>query len=193
MRAFFVYLFLSTLFVTSIFASRGGSHSTTHSSATHNTTPHATTPHSSLPHSKSTHSKSKSRIETHGSDRVIVRGYTRKDGTFVESHTRSLPGSASKVGGGVTSPVPNTRLIATAFSSGHYSPVVTSIGSRDSKGRIVRSESAKYEFMKTTGYPHGRPGYVVDHVLALKRGGTDAPNNMQWQTISEAKAKDKLE
>jgi hypothetical protein len=25
--------------------------------------------------------------------------------------------------------------------------------------------------MTQTGYPHGRPGYVVDHVIPLKRGG----------------------
>jgi 2',3'-cyclic-nucleotide 2'-phosphodiesterase (5'-nucleotidase family) len=44
-----------------------------------------------------------------------------------------------------------------------------------------------------TGYPHGRPGYVVDHIVALKHGGADAPSNMQWQTVEEAKAKDKWE
>jgi 5-methylcytosine-specific restriction endonuclease McrA len=44
-----------------------------------------------------------------------------------------------------------------------------------------------------TGYPHGRPGYVVDHIIPLKHGGADAPSNMQWQTIAEAKAKDKWE
>ena len=47
--------------------------------------------------------------------------------------------------------------------------------------------------MRMTGYPHGRPGYVVDHVIPLKRGGCDCPSNMQWQTIDEAKAKDKWE
>jgi len=37
------------------------------------------------------------------------------------------------------------------------------------------------------------PGYVIDHVAPLKRGGADDPSNMQWQTTSEAKAKDKTE
>jgi hypothetical protein len=64
---------------------------------------------------------------------------------------------------------------------------------RDSHGRIKRSESAKHGFMQQTGYPHGRPGYVVDHIIPLKRGGCDCPSNMQWQTIQEAKAKDKVE
>jgi hypothetical protein len=34
---------------------------------------------------------------------------------------------------------------------------------------------------------------VIDHVTALKRGGADAPANMQWQTVQAAKAKDKIE
>jgi len=30
-------------------------------------------------------------------------------------------------------------------------------------------------------------------VIALKRGGADTPANMQWQTVAEAKAKDRVE
>ena len=37
------------------------------------------------------------------------------------------------------------------------------------------------------------PGYIVDHIVPLKRGGADAPSNMQWQTVAEAKAKDRIE
>jgi hypothetical protein len=37
------------------------------------------------------------------------------------------------------------------------------------------------------------PGYVVDHVVPLKRGGADKPENMQWQTVARARAKDKVE
>ncbi len=64
---------------------------------------------------------------------------------------------------------------------------------RDSHGKIARSSAAKEEFMRKTGYPHGRPGYVVDHIVPLKRGGADSPSNMQWQTEAEAKLKDKTE
>ena len=64
---------------------------------------------------------------------------------------------------------------------------------REMKGRIVRSATAKRAFERQTGYPHGRPGYVVDHIRPLACGGADAPSNMQWQTVAEAKAKDKVE
>jgi 5-methylcytosine-specific restriction endonuclease McrA len=37
------------------------------------------------------------------------------------------------------------------------------------------------------------PGYVVDHIVPLKRGGADEPANMQWQTDADAKAKDRIE
>jgi hypothetical protein len=40
---------------------------------------------------------------------------------------------------------------------------------RDSHGRIKRSEAAKRKFERETGYPHGRPGYVVDHIIPSAR------------------------
>lgn len=62
-----------------------------------------------------------------------------------------------------------------------------------------RSAKAKAEFKRmnpcpATGSPKGAcPGYVVDHIKALACGGMDAPENMQWQAVEEAKAKDKWE
>ena len=35
--------------------------------------------------------------------------------------------------------------------------------------------------------------YIVDHVVPLACNGPDRPSNMQWQTIAEAKAKDRWE
>jgi hypothetical protein len=70
---------------------------------------------------------------------------------------------------------------------------------RDSHGRIKRSEQARDEFKKShpcpsTGKSSGAcPGYVIDHVVPLKRGGPDQPSNMQWQTVREAKIKDRTE
>lgn len=64
---------------------------------------------------------------------------------------------------------------------------------RDAKGRIQRSEAAKREFQRHTGFPNGRPGWIVDHIVALACGGSDDPSNMQWQTKAESDAKDKTE
>lgn len=70
---------------------------------------------------------------------------------------------------------------------------------RDSRGHIARSRAATRQFKKahpcpSTGRTSGAcPGYVIDHVTPLKRGGADAPGNMQWQTKAAAKAKDKIE
>jgi hypothetical protein len=65
--------------------------------------------------------------------------------------------------------------------------------------RIKRSQSAKIEFKRehpcpATGAMKGPcKGYVIDHVNPLACGGPDRPENMQWQTIAEGKAKDKWE
>lgn len=70
---------------------------------------------------------------------------------------------------------------------------------RDSHGRIKRSAGARDAFKRqqpcpSTGRRSGAcPGYVIDHVRPLECGGADAPSNMQWQTTSAAKAKDKTE
>jgi hypothetical protein len=69
----------------------------------------------------------------------------------------------------------------------------------DARGRIERSPAARRAFRRaspcpSTGLTTGScPGYVVDHIKALKHGGLDELGNMQWQTIEEARAKDRIE
>src|ERR1041385_3921058 len=81
----------------------------------------------------------------------------------------------------------SSRRSSHSLSNSHNSNYFSGV-KRDSHGRIARSSSARQEFMTQTGYSHGRPGYVVDHVIPLKRGGCDCPANMQWQTKADAKA-----
>ncbi len=64
---------------------------------------------------------------------------------------------------------------------------------RDSHGRIARSRAAVHRFEILTGHPQGWPGHVVDHIVPLVSGGLDDPINMQWQTDSAGKAKDRIE
>ena len=67
-------------------------------------------------------------------------------------------------------------------------------------GEIVRNRVARDKFRRATGYPHGRSGYVVDHIVPLCacRGDLkcisqlDQPENMQWQSETDGKRKDKL-
>ena len=37
------------------------------------------------------------------------------------------------------------------------------------------------------------PGFVIDHIEALKHGEADVPANMQWEAKAEARAKDHIE
>ena len=117
--------------------------------------------------------------------------HLKKDGTpdmrYKENKTTySVPSSPSNTGHLKNDGTPDMRYR-------ENNPKYNSQLQRDKNGKIIRSESAIYEFKKKTGYPKGRPGYVIDHIIPLKKGGCDCPENMQWQTIEEAKAKDKWE
>ena len=62
-----------------------------------------------------------------------------------------------------------------------------------------RSYKAKVDFKRehpcpSTGATKGHcEGYIIDHIKPLACGGADSPENMQWQTEEESKAKDKWE
>jgi hypothetical protein len=172
--------------------------------------------HSSSSHSH--HTKDKPRKEkkekketapknTSGS--VHVRGYQRKDGTYVSPYDRSAPTSS---GSSITSPSAvsaQTRSnMATLrvgdsqpYKTGHLATGYTldSTVHRGMFGRITRSGAAKDSFKRlqpcpSNGNTHGAcPGYVIDHVRPLECGGADTPSNMQWQTVADGKAKDKTE
>jgi hypothetical protein len=130
--------------------------------------------------SKSSSSKSSSGKTVH------VKGYTRKDGTYVPPYDRAAPGSGS-------SSTASSRSTGSSIDSSDS----VNVG-RDSHGRIKRGAAAKHDFMllnpcPITGSTTKCPGYVVDHIKPLACGGADAPSNMQWQTKEAAKAKDKWE
>ena len=67
------------------------------------------------------------------------------------------------------------------------------------QAKIPRSKAAVSEFKRqnacpTTGLRKGKcPGYQIDHIVPLKCAGADRPENMQWLTIEQHKAKTKSE
>jgi hypothetical protein len=75
----------------------------------------------------------------------------------------------------------------------------STVAVRKSHGKIARSASAKRSFQASSPCPStgrttgGCKGYVIDHKTPLACGGADSPENMQWQTSSEAKLKDRTE
>jgi len=114
-----------------------------------------------------------------------VRGYVRKDGTYVSPHMRSLSGTGYHA----------RRSSRPAYRSTRH----IYLFQRTTTDRIKRSTAAKDSFKRqqpcpSTGRGSGPcPGYVIDHVNPLECGGADAPSNMQWQTVADGKAKDKTE
>jgi len=154
-----------TAFQSDALAQKGSSHSSSS---------HSTSSHSSSKGSKtsgtttSTHSSSSHATSTHSSSTGS------KTGATTTSHSSSSSASGKK-----TTTHHNANYCATC--------------ARDKNGKILRGDEAKDAFKKQTGYPKGRPGYVIDHIRPLACGGADHPSNMQWQTVAAAKAKDRTE
>jgi hypothetical protein len=122
---------------------------------------------------------------------VHVKGYTKKDGTKVEPYDREAPEKKSTKA--ESAPAPKPKATSASKPAKQRAVITASSQPRDSKGRFVRSASGKHAFEVQSGYPKGRPGYVVDHIKPLACGGVDTPSNMQWQTVADAKVKEKVE
>ena len=131
-----------------------------------------------------------------------VRSTSRRRATS-STNTRSSSAArpsppASQVGRTRLSAVPRTAVPRTTVPRARSLRRCPSC-QRDSRGKIQRSTSARHEFQHLHPCPStgsaagGCPGYVVDHIRPLKRGGVDSPGNMQWQTTTAAKAKDRVE
>lgn len=64
---------------------------------------------------------------------------------------------------------------------------------------VQRSNKARLDFARQTTCPSTGanklpcPGYIIDHIEPLCAGGADTPANMQWQTVADANAKDRIE
>ncbi len=112
------------------------------------------------------------------------------------------PGQAAPAGG--SNPAKSTASPETAHRRSAQSRRTTCCGSH--KGwhksgttweglpaqdpNLERHKDAKKEFMRRSGYPHGRKGYVVDYVVTPACGGKEEPSNLQWLPEVEARALD---
>jgi hypothetical protein len=138
-----------------------------------------------------------------GHSGVSVKGYFKSNGTYVTPYQRSTPDStpannwSSKSDSNSLPAIDNNPILYSGIADkkdAAYSRKSVVYGiQRDANGQITRSSAARAEFMRETGFPDGRPGYIVDHITPLYKGGADLPSNMQWQTVEEAKKKDTWE
>ena len=121
-------------------------------------------------------------------------------GNHSGSHSATKSNSfASKHSSGHSKGQSGSATTHSTGKSGPHSEQYSAGAKRDPDGKIHRSAAAKGDFKKSHPCPSTSkssgacPGYVIDHVKPLKRGGADSPSNMQWQTTAAAKAKDKTE
>ena len=124
---------------------------------------------------------------------------TDSSGTSGRSIDRSEPRTSSARSEARNSSTSRTSRARTTGSHARSTSTRCTTCERDANGRIKRNPTARRAFQRSHPCPStGRtigacPGYIVDHVVPLKRGGADEPGNVQWQTDSEAKAKDRIE
>lgn len=72
---------------------------------------------------------------------------------------------------------------------------------RTNDGQIARSRDVARSFRRANPCPDGPDkgsktrctGYTVDHVTPLCAGGSDSADNMAWQAMKDAAAKDRAE
>jgi hypothetical protein len=126
-------------------------------------------------------------------DRVVLAALPLSDADFLESHGNRLAirhrfhchAMSRKI----------NRMVVAALAC--CIPLIASLNVASASEH--RSPEVKHEFQwrhpcPSTGRPTGAcPGYVKDHIVPLACGGPDSVANLQWQTVAEAKAKDKWE
>jgi hypothetical protein len=87
--------------------------------------------------------------------------------------------------------IPSRLIVILLLCLGSYGTIA--------EAKTHRSAAARHAFQREhpcplTGKTKGScPGYIIDHVVPLCAGGEDKPINMQWQTVDEAKVKDRAE
>jgi hypothetical protein len=85
-------------------------------------------------------------------------------------------------------------ILGMQFSALMFIAATDPASAREPRSREVAREFQWQHPCPSTGRATGAcPGYVRDHIVPLACGGPDAVQNMQWQTLSDARAKDRWE
>jgi hypothetical protein len=86
--------------------------------------------------------------------------------------------------------VANSVIVVIAIALAFPGP----LSAREYRSREVTREFQREHPCPSTGQTSGAcPGYRKDHVIPLACGGPDAVSNLQWQTVHDARAKDRWE
>jgi len=71
---------------------------------------------------------------------------------------------------------------------------LTTVSAKEHRSRAVTREFQREHPCPSTGKASGAcPGYRKEHIEPLACGGRDAVSNLQWQTVSAARTKDRWE
>ena len=90
--------------------------------------------------------------------------------------------------------MPTAPLIPAALIALIASVMLAPASAKEHRSREVTREFQREHPCPSTGARSGKcPGYIRDHIVPLACGGPDAVTNMQWQTTTAAKAKDRWE
>ena len=123
-------------------------------------------------------------------------------GSHHSSSSNTHPRSTAYTGASSGIHSPRSRSSASPVGShkytvhAHASAGQKSTHHRDAGYRVNRdvSQSTKNTLYKNAGIPKSeRKNYVIDHRVALENGGTNDISNLQVQSKSDARAKDKIE
>jgi hypothetical protein len=109
-------------------------------------------------------------------DRVTARGSSSRQRGYIS------------LGQGVLASLRAGPLIATMMVAVASGP----LAAKEHRSRDVTREFQREQPCPSTGRASGAcPGYRKDHIVPLACGGPDAVSNLQWQTVAEARAKDR--
>jgi len=104
-------------------------------------------------------SSGKLSYEYHGGIHKTYKSGSPTSGTYKSGGIRTYPKSTYETGG--------TKYNYNERYKGSGLP------------KVKRNESAKKQFLRSKGYKRVPPGYEVDHIMPLSKGGRDEPSNMQ--------------